>query len=431
MNKKLTKEEILLLPDAQFLDWCIRVCPQLNKYINKIENKFILVSELKKSVSKYYHPKDKVKIIENDNLQIPIEIKTKEHSIFVEQPNNISTEHLDYDPIKKYSDIIDLDINWVNKNDELLKKNGDIVKLYTSHFDRKGELTCLAKEIVDKIILTIDQTEPYPDEICFYRGVKKNYEQSVLEKLKPKDEIIDYGFSSQTIDINVAYDFSLETDIYGEKDHGAIIMLCYPKNSKFLYLPIISNFPNEKEVLTYPNMKLVFIKKEIKNISEIDIKTRKTIIIKKSIYFFKVLYNDLKYIKNIKIDYDYDPKFLTFLDDKLYNYYIQYNDKYLLDWDTFYICDINKFAYNSDDLISIDCDNHIPNGISKIKPDLQFYNKQPYIKFYRDFVFKLMYPNITIEEFNKYNPKNQITKNTLIIPTGEKKFREEFDIKYN
>lgn len=94
MNKNLTKEEILLLPDAQFLDWCKKVC--FNPEIKKIDiNKdFYLIQKLKEIVSKYYKSKEKIIINEPINPQIPESIKTKDHTTFIEQSEQPSTEHL-------------------------------------------------------------------------------------------------------------------------------------------------------------------------------------------------------------------------------------------------------------------------------------------------------------------------------------------------
>lgn len=390
----MDKEEILLLPDQQFLDWCY----EKNKSLKKlIKNNPELIHTLKFLVSKYYHSKEKVVIIENKNPNIPIQIKSKNHSIFVEQPDaKIEVNK----PIKygyKYGDNILLDDKWTEENNKLLTEKGQIVNEYTYLYDRiinfhlrSGEMSNLSKEIVDNMISIIDQSKPYPKKVCLFRGIKDEYVNNVLSKLKIGDILLDRGFSSQTINKKNAFVFA----------ESSVMILCYPKNTHFLYLPIISSTPEEEEVLTYPNLQLKFIKKDK------IIKSNKKIF---DAYIFNVLSYDKSYLNNIKIDEDFDPKFLTYLDKVILEVK---NDEDV------YETDIEKrgafFSYEYG-LLSLwgkhylngceDCQTEI--DYETIIPNKKYYGKKSYIKFYLEYVIKKInklypkdFPAKTVKEYN-------------------------------
>lgn len=403
----MDKEEILSLPDQQFLDWCYKRDKSLKKLIN---NNPEMIHTLKFLVSKYYHSKEKVDIIENKNPNIPIQIKNKNHSIFIEQPDAKVEINK---PIKykhTYGDEkIKLDKNWIEENNKLLKENGQILQEYTYLYDRiinyhlrSGEMSNLSKEIVDNMVSLLDQSKPYPKRICLYRGITDEYVNKVLSKLKEGDILLDRGFSSQTISKEVALDFA----------DSSIMVLCYPKNTKFLYLPIISATPEEKEVLTYPNLQLKFIKKDI----DIDV------------YVFNVLSYDRSYIDNIKINENFDPKFLTYLDELILEIKND-EDAYETDRDKRGVF----FSYEYG-LLSLwgkhylkgceDCETEI--DYKTIIPNKKYYGKKSYINFYLEYVIKKInklypkdFPAKTVKEYNEiFGEKYGELNNNLTLQGG-------------
>lgn len=240
--------------------------------------------------------------------------------------------------------------------------------------------------------------EPYPEDLCFYRGVKKEYTESVLKKMKIGDIIIDRGFSSQTISIDIANDFADKS--------GGLMMLCYSKNTKFLYLPFISKFPDEREVLTYPSLKLEYKGKKNIKCNNLSISNNY------EVYVFDAIFDHQNYIPTLKINIDYDPAFLYNLKNQFDNIKSVYDDRYIFGgWNEIYL----QFDYK------------------KYKAPLEFYNKKSYIKYYIDFALNelhLFNPNLfpnNINELNKKYKKLNINDNSIEIPFNEQLNDDIFD----
>lgn len=152
---------------------------------------------------------------------------------------------------------VKLDEDWLWVNERYIKKNS-LIAIYTTEFFsviksglRDGLYTSLAKTIADYIVKSIEESPPYPDKICLYRGLRDN--PYLYENLKIGDEVIFKEFASTTTSIQIAEKFTARTK--NDKNRRApILVLCFPKNSKFLYVAPISQSPDEKEVLPFPGL---------------------------------------------------------------------------------------------------------------------------------------------------------------------------------
>lgn len=267
----MNKQSILNLDDTAFILWCQEILKEKCKKDISIDIK--LIPYLKDLVKKYYDPKKtNITITETipKNEELPTKIvvgsSNKKSQIFIESPY-AENQHLTEQDIANIDrDIkINIDKDWVEKNNKLIENNIEL-KLYTHHFDEliNGELrsenstmTEIIYELTSQIIFTLNKSEPYPKKICLYRGVGKEYTDNVLKKMKIGDKIINKGFSSQTINIDVATEF-IDYNDNGQPE-GSIMMLCYPSKSKFLYLETITQHTNEFEMLSYPNNEIKLI----------------------------------------------------------------------------------------------------------------------------------------------------------------------------
>lgn len=193
--------------------------------------------------------------------------------------------------------MLTLDSSWVNKNNKLLgaltKNEKNSLYAYTRWFYipvneglRKNHITEYALTVVKGITDVLNRAEPYPTSFCFYRAVTRTFSTQVLSVLREGDVMETKGFNSQTIRFGAAANFG---------DH--FMILCYPAGSRLLYLPKISQHPNEHELITYPNQLLVYVKKRQEGIY--------------TFYYFDVQYRvvdvyDLIREKMLFVSYNYD-----------------------------------------------------------------------------------------------------------------------------
>lgn len=199
---------------------------------------------------------------------------------------------------------------WIEKVKRNLNSMQDTVQYlalrsYTKFFDkpinhglRTRKITEMAFDITSHITNYLDDVDPYPSELCMYRGVKNTYATVFLNYLQVGDLIQTRGFNSQSLKFNSALSFS---------DNNHLMVLCYPANTKFLPLFHISEYKPEREMLTYPNQQLQFVRKE-------NIIDRNTII---NLYYFNVIVStvnlrDLIVRKKLFITYNYDESYQNF-----------------------------------------------------------------------------------------------------------------------
>lgn len=316
----MNKNEILNLDDDLFLEWVEQVFKEKRgiKPNNITKN---MIPYLKEIIKKYYKNNDI--IIKELPDKIILGSKTKTQIIF----NKQNQDHLTKEQISKiinkkmykneeYKNI-ELDKKWLDNNNSFIKEefmdeykfNEKYIKTeeyieeyvdmydltygirqlkeYTHHYDGIINNALRNDKIIShdnleriKIICEmINMANPYPKKICLYRGVKHKFTK-ILETMKIGDKIIDKGFSSQTLNFDIAENYVLTDDKI-----GSMMILCYPKGMKFLYIDSISEYQGEEEILTYPNLKLELI--DIKNYRH-----------NYNIYVFSV--NKKSYIETIK-----------------------------------------------------------------------------------------------------------------------------------
>ena len=126
----------------------------------------------------------------------------------------------------------------------------DIIAEYTRYYDeavnhglRTGVLSKRCNRIVESIIETLNMAPPTEEIVTLYRGIKETSKFNV-SSLKVGDLIKEKGFASKSSHLNVAADFAGEG--------CCILVVEYPPGSKLIGLDNVSQFPMEKEVLTYP-----------------------------------------------------------------------------------------------------------------------------------------------------------------------------------
>lgn len=125
-----------------------------------------------------------------------------------------------------------------------------LVHKYTKYFDeainyglRHSCVSYHCYRIIQQIFETLDNVEPYEDEVTFYRGVRHT-SSFPIKNLKVGDIIRDFGFTSKSASREAALKFT--------RDSCCLLIIQYPKQSVHLNLEDISYFPDEMEFLTYP-----------------------------------------------------------------------------------------------------------------------------------------------------------------------------------
>lgn len=204
-----------------------------------------------------------------------------------------------------------LNHEWINEDEQQRVYNensswNEAFKRYSHFYDgpiniglRTHRITELCRFIVDEMIEYFDTCTPYPEPICLYRGIKEEYENNVLKMLKVGDVIEAFGFTSQSLSASKAAGFG----------DGGIMVLCYDSGAKFCYMgdDRISDFPDEEEMLTYPNQRLHF--------------THSAVLGDERLYYFhveSVVVHLQKLIDNkqLFITYNYDETFQNYQEEE-------------------------------------------------------------------------------------------------------------------
>ena len=121
---------------------------------------------------------------------------------------------------------------------------------YSKYYDtvvnwglRAKRLSGIAFDIIKELYNELDDAKPTTKSITLYRGIHngKNFK---VDKLKPGDILYEPGFSSKTIDLPTAMSFT--------QQGCCLLEITYPPGSKFIQLEEYSQFPDEREYLSYP-----------------------------------------------------------------------------------------------------------------------------------------------------------------------------------
>lgn len=159
---------------------------------------------------------------------------------------------------------VELDEDWVKENKITVERNS-LIAIYTTDFFpvinsglRGGLYTALAKTIADHIVEAIEENPPYPEKICLYRGRNNPY---VYENLQIGDEVAFDGFTSMSTEIEIAERYTGPSKINSKFRRAPIIVLCFPKNSKFVYAVPISQSWSEDEMIAFPNFTAIYVGK--------------------------------------------------------------------------------------------------------------------------------------------------------------------------
>lgn len=150
-----------------------------------------------------------------------------------------------------------LDKEWTKAQEQWIKMHHyDIyLKMYSSYYDqilnygmRNHFITPFIHFMTRKIIESLYIFKPYSKPICMFRGVSEEY-QNYINSFDFDQEIEFKGFNSLTLNHAIARDFGGKT----------LMKICFPKNSRLVYIAPYSKFPVEEEVLTLPNIVLRYV----------------------------------------------------------------------------------------------------------------------------------------------------------------------------
>jgi len=186
--------------------------------------------------------------------------------------------------------------------------NYPLVKEYTQYYDeainarlRGNNLSLTSYEIVRDIFQALDETDPYPDTLFLFRGVKSTPEFPVDTYIIGQ-EIQDPGFMSKTPIHSEATEFA--------RGKCCLFIIIYPPGSKHLNLATMSFFGDENEYLTYPGEKFI-----IHDILNLYTEEDPNYILMKAyvLNYVGSMYNNIEDIAE-KINYNIDEQWPSFLD---------------------------------------------------------------------------------------------------------------------
>lgn len=294
-----------------------------------------------------------------------------------------------------------VDDNWNMQNADINQQNY-ILSMYTDTFDEiintqlrsKNNVTGLVYDIINSITNNLQSAIPYPDDLCFNRGISGDYVTKYIKPLQINDIIELNGFNSLSTTKGEAYRFTIG------KENPIMLSVCLPTGSKFIDVTDSSHHFEECEILTRPNLVL-----QLTDIYEDNLSGRYKNDTA-TFYKFKALNSDEPYYYNGSVNEDFDYKFMYFF-KKLLEYKPNTFPGLVYYWPKLY-----KQLYSNQDKLDklLASWNYKPDEFAKmLSNDIGPYNMLDTLRFY---FMELMH------EFDPSYAKNleQVYQQTNIDP---------------